>query len=489
MAPRSRKAPEYTQRPRTAEQMASGIDILATVDAVLLPDVARVDPTLSLLSSGKPKTHERAWQDSSWGSTLALGGEPRFPTALYKQFGDATAHYRVSLIPRLVYVAQLAAKEKGIDFERLMQTAIYDAFVKLGVSLDSQAGNDALLAKAEGVKDLLFTELSVSDVYVDEGWDPVLPHTASECVEVKPPSIAEFEQHLDQVAESITRLRNLKKYDSIYAAGRPDKDAAKKELELVVECLPSSYAAIPVCHVSLKSLYALLRSYEAICKQELNTLLKTSREPMRPGFRAALLARAKKAAEKDRLAALKSTVGLTSSETEYLVWAGDLVNEDRAARAFDNKCGNKPVYFSQISNPIAARFAEIREVDLERRLLEMERLTITDPKDMCVAVDIALMPISATWQVDSYADRRVREAEKAEARAKENNENPVYKTWDGRKYRYSKWIRDMRFNNERSERLSKEVKAGLLAISPEWVYISPEPYIDRANYRTDPLRS
>jgi len=321
----------------------------------------------------KEKMEDR-WAYRKWATTLAL--DSHYPISSYGQMGDLPINYRIKLLPRVVYCAQRAAAARGINFQKYMEAKMYQAFIDLGLSFDSAAELTCVQALAEQ-KDNLLHLVSVSDVYTD---DPIPLETS----EVPVASETEWDRKLDEMAQALTKIRSMKKYESIYAVNKPTVEDARKELELVATALPSSLKDC-IYTASLSSLCTLLTNYVAICKNELSALIRLNREPLPAALRNKVIANNRKLSNKDKARA----EALLECELKPLSFAQDVLSMYPSKKE-DNYS------VPQGRDVVRDRIAEIKELDMERRLAELERLTVVD-HTLC-AIDIALFPPKLRWE-------------------------------------------------------------------------------------------
>ena len=394
-----------------------------------------------------------------WDKLPPLDNKPYFPIASYLHGKTLPTCYRINLKPRFVYIAQKKAEDQGINFEAVLQSACYQAMKNLGVEFDSQAEMEALTWEIEKPQcDPMHHYLKLAQVYVDVEDLPLTPRKdtnvipAREIELVEPPQIKLLNQELERTAKAIVRLRNLRKYDSIYAENRPTFQQAVDELNILIDLYPAFVNELPVAMWSLQHQLELLRKYEGICRAELDLHLKLAQEPMPSGMRAAVLTRAKEEADYDRKLALKMHYFKGKRLTrEPIAWAGELTSEQRAALLFESNC--KPV-------------------DAEPR----------PPCEGMPALDLALTPIRARL---IYTDPRIERDLRAENRAVD--EQPRYFKRRGKSYLDQKrHIRDMKKNTCYRMNAYSDYINGILAIHFEWKYKSPAPYITRAKMHTDP---
>jgi len=203
---------------------------------------------------------------------------------------------------------------------------------------------------------------------------------------------------IDKAAEGLVRLRNLKRYASIYSPLKKlTKEEARAEIYEVLQCLPHYMAEPLEGWVSLQGMQYVLRKYVKRCKEELEALLALQDEPMPPSMRKALVNKEyNKRLKEEQSILTQAYVHHYEKPKTYPLWAGELVDDSRLSDAFNlPKCRNRIFDNPRTKGPVLRELMEqILAREMHEREAYVENTEIRDPTAHVVALDLALMPVT-----------------------------------------------------------------------------------------------
>lgn len=407
------------------------------------------------------------WSKCRWKNTHRLGLKQGggLPTYNIADLQDMPHAYRIALSPRHVYVAQQAARDKGLELREVFERACYHAMHLLGVQFDSEMENMDLLFRAGQIQDPAYHRVQFKDAYVDRHEMPLTAVSewhipTRESAEI--PDVVEKELQLDRYVHALARLRAHKRYKSVYRGVVLDDETIKQELRAVLRILPTRDG-----HEILlddRDTDAVLRMYIQSCKQELDTLIQISNTPMVPSKRAGVIAKAQRGAALDR-------------ENKMLIEYGFRPRDGARVTASELSCCDvEPWVDTHVPPPFSTLVQECNSI-------------VYPDVATCAALDLMGVYVSATWKIrelgNAYLTRILQQLENQDGkwrRHRARNNSRITKNYRRCKVR-AMWTKIPVYEVVRP--LSVRRLRDELMIEPEMEYLCPPANVPRW-YATNP---